>query len=168
MRLSLASRPATGLPIQQAGRFPRQEFRGLPGVHPRTGLRGRWTVLCGPLSPERFSLAVTSLNRSGRCKPKRQLLSGYRTRNESAPFHGALQNFLYPAGLCRYGQQFDNANRCGSGDASGDTDFSAQLAKVKLFFQLKTGRAPATTKHCILEDDKCTIPHLAAHRWSDT
>ena len=33
---------------------------------------------------------VTSVNRSGCCQPKRQLLSGFRTRKENAPFHGAL------------------------------------------------------------------------------
>ncbi len=34
---------------------------------------------------------VTSVNRSGCCQPKRQLLSGFRTRKENAPFHGALR-----------------------------------------------------------------------------
>ena len=35
---------------------------------------------------------VTSVNRSGCYQPKRQLLSGFRTRKENAPFHGALRN----------------------------------------------------------------------------
>ena len=38
---------------------------------------------------------VTSVNRSGCCQPKRQLLSGFRTRKENAPFHGALREIGY-------------------------------------------------------------------------
>ena len=35
---------------------------------------------------------VTSMNRSGRYQLERQLLGGFRTHQESAPFHGALRN----------------------------------------------------------------------------
>ena len=38
---------------------------------------------------------VTSMNRSGRYQPERQLLGGIRTHQESAPFHGALETRDY-------------------------------------------------------------------------
>ena len=46
---------------------------------------------------------VTSMNRSGRYQPERQLLGGIRTRQESAPFHGALYiDYVHvdPVGSC--------------------------------------------------------------------
>ena len=35
------------------------------------------------------------MNRPGRYQPERQLLGGFRTHQESAPFHGALQSTIY-------------------------------------------------------------------------
>ena len=88
---SLPSRSAV-FPCFQEGRLPHYLFRGLLGVHSR--FRPAWS-LSRPRRPFYQSASahvVTSMNRPGCYQPERQLLGGIRTHQESAPFHGALEN----------------------------------------------------------------------------
>ena len=87
---SLSSQPVGGLPLITGGSasaltVSRPARRSL-------AFRPAWS-LSRPRRPFYQSASahvVTSMNRPGRYQPERQLLGGFRTHQESAPFHGAL------------------------------------------------------------------------------
>ena len=87
---SLSSQPVGGLPLFTGGSasaltVSRPARRSL-------AFRPAWS-LSRPRRPFYQSASahvVTSMNRPGRYQPERQLLGGFRTHQESAPFHGAL------------------------------------------------------------------------------
>ena len=93
---SFSSQPVGGLPL-----FPGGSTSALTVSRPARrslAFRPAWS-LSRPRRPFYQSASahiVTSMNRSGRYQPERQLLGGVRTHQESAPFHGALKTWLYP------------------------------------------------------------------------
>ena len=92
---SFSSQPVGGLPL-----FPGGSTSALTVSRPARrslAFRPAWS-LSRPRRPFYQSASahiVTSMNRSGRYQPERQLLGGVRTHQESAPFHGALETLLY-------------------------------------------------------------------------
>ena len=87
---SLSSRPVGGLPLSTGGSA--SAFIVSRPARRSLAFRPAWS-LSRPRRPFYQSASahvVTSMNRSGRYQPERQLLGGIRTHQEGAPFHGAL------------------------------------------------------------------------------
>ena len=90
VRSSLSSQPVGGLPLITGGSASALTVSG--PARRSLAFRPAWS-LSRPRRPFYQSASihvVTSMNRPGRYQPERQLLGGFRTHQESAPFHGAL------------------------------------------------------------------------------
>ncbi len=81
--------PPSAFPLLQEGRLPRLSFEACAAFTHIPARAVAEPPKAALLHQSASVYIVTSVNRSGCCQPKRQLLSGFRTRKENAPFHGA-------------------------------------------------------------------------------
>ena len=155
MPVSLASRPAIGLPLTSGGSASASSV-SRPARHSRA-FRPAWS-LNRPRRPFCQSASVhfvASMNRPGCYQPERQLLGGIRTHQREAPYHGALKIRLVEP----FTKRSSHARSSGSHLAplltsSGFPDFSCLERFTHTCFHTDTIRS-----HCIATEavlDKLT------------